>query len=116
MLLKKSLLILSSLLVLSNCSPNPEVISSVQVIKTTIDVKPRPRPVYLQNVSFKVVTKENIDIFLKTVDNGGGYVFVAFTVKDYEKLSLNIDELRRFISQQESLIVYYENANSSSTN
>jgi hypothetical protein len=35
---------------------------------------------------------------------------VAFSVKDYENLSLNIAELRRYIGQQKEIIIYYENA------
>tara|TARA_B100002019_G_scaffold289794_1_gene306148 strand:- start:823 stop:948 length:126 start_codon:yes stop_codon:yes gene_type:complete len=31
-------------------------------------------------------------------------------VKDYENLSLNFAELRRYIEQQKQIIIYYENA------
>jgi hypothetical protein len=32
------------------------------------------------------------------------------TIKGYENLSLNVAELRRYINQQKSLIVYYEDS------
>jgi len=35
---------------------------------------------------------------------------VAFSVKDYENLALNISELRRYIGQQKEIIIYYEEA------
>ena len=36
--------------------------------------------------------------------------FVALSMKDYENLALNISDLRRFINQQDKIIVYYEDA------
>ena len=40
----------------------------------------------------------------------GGDSYIALSVKDYENLSLNFAELRRYIEQQKQIIVYYENA------
>jgi len=40
--------------------------------------------------------------------------FIALSVKDYENLALNIAELRRYINQQGEIIIYYEEAVSSS--
>jgi len=36
--------------------------------------------------------------------------FVALAIKDYENLALNVAELRRFINQQNEVILYYERA------
>ena len=36
--------------------------------------------------------------------------FVALSMKDYENLALNISDLRRFLNQQNEIIVYYEKA------
>jgi hypothetical protein len=35
---------------------------------------------------------------------------MAISVRDYERLSLNVDELRRYILQQKEIIVYYEDS------
>ena len=43
-------------------------------------------------------------------DVNGNRAFIAFSVKDYENLSLNIAELRRYIKQQGEIILYYEEA------
>ena len=40
----------------------------------------------------------------------GGDAYVAISIKDYENLSKNFAELRRYIEQQKAIIVYYENA------
>jgi len=40
----------------------------------------------------------------------GEVAYIAISVKDYENLSLNFAELRRYIEQQKEIIVYYEEA------
>lgn len=119
MALKKYLMLLSATLLLSACaSTEPVVVHDTKIISTNIQIQPRPRAVQLNDIEFKVVNQDNLDEFLQSIDLGGEYVFIAFTVRDYEKLALNVDELRRYISQQKELIVYYERsvANSNSVN
>lgn len=58
-----------------------------------------------------VVTKDNYDEFVAEFEKkNGSLVYIAFSVKDYENLSINIAELRRYINQQKEVIVYYETA------
>jgi hypothetical protein len=40
----------------------------------------------------------------------GDFLFYAISVRDYETLALNMAELKRFISQQKEVIIYYEKA------
>ena len=47
--------------------------------------------------------------FLQRFEEESGInVFFAVSVPDYENMSLNVAELRRYINQQKALIVYYE--------
>jgi len=63
----------------------------------------------MKNVKFYVVTESNLDQFLKRFRRANGeVVFVAVSIKDYENLSLNIADLRRYIKQQREIVVYYE--------
>ena len=39
--------------------------------------------------------------------NGGDVVFVAMTVDDYELMSFNMQELRRYIREVQQVVVYY---------
>jgi hypothetical protein len=39
--------------------------------------------------------------------NGGDIVFVATTVGDYEVMSANMQEIKRYIKQMGEVIVYY---------
>jgi hypothetical protein len=43
---------------------------------------------------------------IKTI-NGGDVLFVAMSIKDYELMSANIQELRRYIRELGEVIVYY---------
>ena len=71
----------------------------------------------LNDVKIYVVTKENVDKFIAdfTAKNGQ-LVYIAISVKDYENLSLNIAELKRYIEQQTQIIVYYEEYYTESNN
>jgi len=39
--------------------------------------------------------------------NGGDVVFVAMTMDDYELMSFNMQELRRYIREVQEVVVYY---------
>ena len=41
--------------------------------------------------------------------NGGDVVFVAMTIDDYELMSFNMQELRRYIREVQEVVVYYRN-------
>lgn len=70
-----------------------------------------PQPVELNDVKFYVVTPDNLDEFLKEFEEDNGQiVFVATSVPSYENLSINLQELRRYILQQKEIILYYEQA------
>ena len=58
-----------------------------------------------------MVTEENYEEFVKEFqDKNGKTAWISISVKDYENLSLNFAELRRYIEQQKEIIVYYEEA------
>lgn len=91
--------------------PEPKVITTTKLVERKIAVVPRPKPVSLAKMKFYVVTADTIDQFVEDFKKKNGeLVFVAVSISDYENLSLNIGELRRFINQQKEVIVYYEKA------
>ena len=58
-----------------------------------------------------MVNKDNYEEFVADFTAKNGEVaYIAISVKDYENLSLNFAELRRYIEQQKEIIVYYEEA------
>ena len=63
-------------------------------------------------MQFYAVTEENFEEFKEKFEkeNGGRLVYFALSVPDYENLSLNMGELKRYIEQQNEIILYYEKA------
>ena len=54
--------------------------------------------------------KNQLHIVKEYEKKNGGDSYIALSVKDYENLSLNFAELRRYIEQQKQIIIYDENA------
>jgi hypothetical protein len=52
-----------------------------------------------------------LDKFLDEIkkQNGGDVVFIAMTMGDYELMSFNMQELRRYIREVQEVVVYYRN-------
>lgn len=109
MLHKKFSIVLSSLLLISACSHNsaPEQLVRTEYIRQNIEPVARPVGVQLNDVRWYVVTSENLEEFLTNFEDDAT---VVLSVRDYENLALNIAELRRYIEQQQQVIIYYENA------
>ena len=68
-----------------------------------------PREINLKEPYWYVVSNKNIDEFLKKMEktNGGQVVFFAMSVDDYEVMSGNMQELRRYIRELKEVVVYY---------
>ena len=112
---KVSLVLCLPLLLLSSgCSSWREVlpveIKTVEV-ERKIPTQKRPRAVKMNDVYFYVVTEENFAAFKERFQKeNGDLLFYALSVRDYETIALNMAELKRFIDQQQQIIVYYEKA------
>ena len=108
------MLLLPLLLLSSGCSSWREVlpveIKTVEV-ERKIPTQKRPRAVKMNDVYFYVVTEENFAAFKERFQKeNGDLLFYALSVRDYETIALNMAELKRFIDQQQQIIVYYEKA------
>jgi hypothetical protein len=106
----KLILVSSLLLLTSGCaSVEPQVVLKTDYVVKDIPIQPRPKPLNLHRVKWYAVTPENLDEFLSRFEEESGVnVFFALSVPDYENMSLNVAELRRFINQQKAIILYYE--------
>ena len=103
------------ILLLSSCSSfykEPEIKVVTKLEKTVVPIVPMPKPVQMNDIKIYVVSpEENFEEFKKEFEaKNGGDSYIAISVKDYENLSKNFAELRRYIEQQKAIIVYYENA------
>jgi hypothetical protein len=98
------------LLVLTRCGVSP-----INIISTPLQLQTAqpadPSAVHMEPVNFRVITKENLDAFVQEMVKDQGtsdFVIIAFTTTDYENLALNLADLKRYIEQQKSIIVYYK--------
>ena len=106
-------IVLLTSLALMGCSlmPEPKVVTVTKVVRTEVPIQARPKQVRLNDVKIYVVSKVNYKEFIKEYEKkNGADSYIAISVKDYENLSLNFAELRRYIEQQKQIIVYYEKA------
>ena len=92
-----------------SCSLIPK---QVDVISNPIDrqiAQPvLPRGIDLKEPYWYVVSEKNIDEFLdKLKKEEGRIVFVAMSIPDYELMSYNMQELKRYINELKEVVVYY---------
>ena len=107
-------LLLPFLLLSSGCSSWREIlpveIKTVEV-ERKIPTQTRPRHVKMNDVYFYVVTADTFENFKKRFKKeNGDLLFYALSVRDYENIALNMADIKRFIDQQQQIIVYYEKA------
>lgn len=111
-----ALLTLTSL-ILSGCSvfqrgpAEPNVVVKTVPIPIEIYHPPAPSPLQLENITWYVITSENYEEKIRELEQlqGGEAVVFAMTPQAYENMSYNIQELRRFIRQQNKILQYYRN-------
>ena len=101
-------------LLLSSCSSWPKLrqieVKTVQVDRV-IPIQARPQPVKLHDITWFVVTDQNFESFkARYTKQNGAFLFYAISVRDYETLALNMAEIKRYIDQQQQIIIYYEKA------
>ena len=114
--LRKHLMVLSLLVAIpltTGCSllskPEEVVVTNTVIKAPNIPLQPSPRPVNMIDIKWYTVTTNNIDEFEKNFENDNGdLVFFAISVPHYQNLSLNLAEIRRYLEQQQSIIIYYE--------
>lgn len=100
-------LLLVSLLVLAACSAPKEV--PPPLFFPPINPAAMPRPVNLKEVNTYVVTSENFEDFATKFSSDTGRVtFIAMSTEDFQNMTFNLAELRRYINQQKAVIVYYQ--------
>ena len=118
MALMRCLTILSLLLLLlsSGCAllrkPEKEVIVKTVEVEKQIPIQGHLRSLKLGKVTWKVVTSQNIDELVKQYEqkNGPDWVFYVMEVESFERLALNMEDIKRYILQQKEIIIYYEEA------
>lgn len=87
----------------------PVEIQSISNEKVKLELE-QPKPLKPRNIKFIVITADNYqEVFQEMKDSGQDQVLFGLSDDDYEKLSLNLLELRNFIYQQRVIIEQYKN-------
>ena len=69
-----------------------------------------PQPLELQDVEWIIITKDNAEEVFEKVKNNknGDYALFALTDEGYEKLSLNLADIRNKLAEQRQIILSYK--------
>lgn len=107
----KSLLIVLFFLALTGCASNrslPVEIVTLEQERTRLNLD-LPKPMSLKSTEWIIVTPDNInDVWEKLYNDGKHLVLFAVTADGYEEMSLNMVEIRNFISTQRLIILQYQ--------
>ena len=107
------------LLVMTACSRIPEkeivtvptVVEPVKIEAPIIQIVKRPNPVTMKDADIVVVTENNLQEVIERIKNTQGeFVLYAMTASSFAALALNFEQIKRFIEEQNQLILYYEKA------
>ena len=109
MALKQIVVSLIVLMTAYSCSLIPKQVDVIsKPLKRTIAQPVMPREINLNEPYWFVVSELNVDEFLKRVKKEEGrIVFVAMSIPDYELMSYNMQELKRYINELKEVVVYY---------
>ena len=112
--MKKSVLYLAPLVILlSSCSwkPAKEIVTVDRIVKPTIAIVPKPRPVEFDELKVKVITEANVqEVIEEMKTNQGQFLVYALDPMTFKNLAIGIEEIKRYIQQQKDIIIYYEKA------
>ena len=100
-------------ILLSSCSwkPEKEIVTVETIVKPTIAIAQRPRPVEFDELKVKVITEANVqEVIQEMKDNQGQFLVYALDTVTFKNLAIGIEEIKRYIEQQNDIIVYYEKA------
>ena len=110
--LKNLLLPLKILMMASSCSllPNTKTVEvTAKPLERTFVQPVMPREINLGVPQWIVVTPDNWEEQLARIEKQEGEIlFLAMTVPDYEVMSVNMKELKRYITELKDVVVYYK--------
>ena len=110
---KLVLFLVPLVILLSSCSSKPEkeIVTVETIVKPTIAIAQRPRPVEFDELKVKVITEANVqEVIQEMKTNQGQFLVYALDPVTFKNLAIGIEEIKRYIEQQKEVILYYEEA------
>jgi hypothetical protein len=110
-----SLILFVALSACSTPQERPIAVSASPVDRPEL-VLPKPDRIQTRQVEWIIITPDNAEqVFERIRATGKPVTFFALTETGYEALALNLNDLRTFIQQLQTIIVAYENYYAQST-
>ena len=108
----KKIATIISVFAMASCSmlPNVEPVEITRVAKPApIFHPPLPRELALLDVDWEVLTPEIMEQYLTDLEQGLApkQAYYALTTKEYENLSMNMAEIKRYTKDILSIVEYY---------
>ena len=102
-LVAQIILMVCGIMMLGGCASKP-TIKQIEVTTTAVEKLPlslpNPAPLEMQEVGWMIVTEENIDEAWQLLkDKNEGVALFALRHGDYERLALNIKEIRALLGE-----------------
>ena len=110
---KLVLFLVPLVILLSSCSSKPEkeIVTVETIVKPTIAIAQRPRPVEFDELKVKVITEANVqEVIQEMKESQGQFLVYALDPVTFKNLAIGIEEIKRYIEQQNDIIIYYEKA------
>ena len=109
--MKKYIMLMVAVIFLAGCSSTPKV---KEVVITTTAIEklplslPNPQPLELQQVEWIIVTEKNIEELWQLLkDKREGVALFALRHGDYERLALNIKDIRAQLGEYIVILKQY---------
>ena len=105
-------LLVMGVLMLGGCSSTPEV-KQIDIVAAPVEKLPlaisSPSPLELREVEWMIVTEENIEEAWQLLkDKNEGVALFALRHGDYERLALNIKEIRALLTEYTIILKKYK--------
>ena len=87
-------------ILLSSCSSRPEkeIVTVETIVKPTIAIAQRPRPVEFDELKVKVITEANVqEVIQEMKTNQGQFLVYALDPVTFKNLAIGIEEIKRYI-------------------
>ena len=89
----------------------PTVVETVRIEAPVIKIVSRPEPIKMKDSDIVVITESNLQEVIDNIKTiQGEFVLYAMTAQSFESLALNMEQIKRFIEEQNQVILYYEKA------
>jgi len=101
------------LIILTNCSMIPTSSKPVEVVTIAEPVPmyhpPLPLEVQMVDIDWEILTPEIMKEYLEDYENGSApaIAYYSLTSKEYENLSMNMAEIKRYLRDTLSIVKFY---------